>query len=96
MSAPTPYNGQAPYNNGMQYPPPLNNVLPIYETNSTFKHEDGMGPPRIARTPSPTPSEEEALSVRGAVNWRPFLNWRFWIRKEWICACPSSSGICPR
>ncbi|KAF8510029.1 hypothetical protein JB92DRAFT_464148 [Gautieria morchelliformis] len=35
------------------------------------------------RTPSPTPSEVEALTSN-ILNVKRYLNWRFWARKEWI------------
>ncbi|HEV7737226.1 MAG TPA: hypothetical protein VGO47_07650 [Chlamydiales bacterium] len=37
------------------------------------------------RTPSPTPSEVAALSTN-FINWKKFMNWRFWARKAWISA----------
>ncbi|KAF5344267.1 hypothetical protein D9758_012317 [Tetrapyrgos nigripes] len=36
----------------------------------------------MARTPSPTPSEEIALTT-GAIDWKAMKSWRFWIRWEW-------------
>ncbi|KLO10012.1 hypothetical protein SCHPADRAFT_943174 [Schizopora paradoxa] len=38
----------------------------------------------ITRTPSPTPSEAEALQRRGMIHYRSLLKWRFWVRKKWI------------
>jgi hypothetical protein len=40
------------------------------------------------RTPSPTPSEVEALKT-GAFDWKSLTNWRFWIRRDWICEAPT-------
>ncbi|KAF8630557.1 hypothetical protein AX17_005369 [Amanita inopinata Kibby_2008] len=34
------------------------------------------------RTPSPTPSEAQALKS-GTLDWKTLSNWRFWIRKQW-------------
>ncbi|KAF9267179.1 hypothetical protein L218DRAFT_856319, partial [Marasmius fiardii PR-910] len=39
--------------------------------------------PDPTRTPSPTPSELKELKS-GAIDWKTMMNWRFWIRKEWI------------
>ncbi|KAF7305550.1 hypothetical protein HMN09_00807900 [Mycena chlorophos] len=35
------------------------------------------------RTPSPTPSEAKALST-GLFDWRAWLNWHYWAKKEYI------------
>ena len=35
------------------------------------------------RTPSPTPSEVDALTS-SFLNIRRYMNWRFWARKDWI------------
>ncbi|KAF5350923.1 hypothetical protein D9758_010543 [Tetrapyrgos nigripes] len=37
----------------------------------------------LMRTPSPTPSEQKELGT-GAIDWKSLLNWRFWLRREWL------------
>lgn len=41
---------------------------------------------RINRTPSPTPSEEAELLRDSLLDWKSVMNWRFWFRREWLCA----------
>lgn len=38
------------------------------------------------RTPSPTPSEQKELSRESMFDWKTMMNWRFWFRREWLCA----------
>ncbi|KAA1467254.1 hypothetical protein DENSPDRAFT_832262 [Dentipellis sp. KUC8613] len=69
------------------YPPPNNKP---YELNSSStvnvvqltKNEDAAR--RISRTPSPTPSEQAELDRDTLFDYKKLMNWRFWIRKEWI------------
>ncbi|KAE9399671.1 hypothetical protein BT96DRAFT_801982, partial [Gymnopus androsaceus JB14] len=37
----------------------------------------------LNRTPSPTPSEAKELST-GAIDFKSLMNWRFWIRRQWL------------
>lgn len=37
------------------------------------------------RTPSPTPSELKEMKT-GAIDWKLISTWRFWLRREWLCA----------
>ncbi|KAJ3969958.1 hypothetical protein EV361DRAFT_918341 [Lentinula raphanica] len=39
--------------------------------------------PGLNRTPSPTPSEAKELQT-GAIDFKAMMNWRFWIRREWL------------
>lgn len=48
-----------------------------------------LDPRRISRTPSPTPSEAAELARDSLLDWKTLLSWRFWIRREWLCASPS-------
>lgn len=41
----------------------------------------------ITRTPSPTPSESEELKKTNLIDWKAMGRWKFWIRREWLCAC---------
>ena len=77
------------------YPPPHNEYNPSYSFNPTFnpsynnsstsalKHDY---PGRSGRTPSPTPSEAEELMKKHVIDWKKILSWRFWFRREWLCA----------
>jgi hypothetical protein len=75
------------YNTG--YPPlPRTNEhgLP-YDSNFLHPkppHETIDGAALRGRTPSPTPSEKKELG-KGAIDWKAMMNWRFWIRREWLC-----------
>ena len=72
-----------------QYPP-ANNPKP----SQTPLDYPGSGPVNVQfdnhrvglnRTPSPTPSEAKELST-GAIDFKSLMNWRFWIRRQWLCA----------
>jgi hypothetical protein len=77
-----------------QYPPPPPSST-TYDTASTAYSPNGKPPfdnqmnadygRDVARTPSPTPSELKEMSS-GAIDFKAMLNWRFWIRREWISA----------
>ncbi|KAJ7629500.1 Fungalysin metallopeptidase-domain-containing protein [Mycena polygramma] len=68
------------------YPPngPFN-PSSVSSFNSVARNHDDAR--IISRTPSPTPSEAQALS-EGLFSWKQLSNWRFWIRKEWTSAWP--------
>lgn len=85
-------SAESPSYNYSQYPPKPNytnersNGLPNDPTLLAPKppHETMDGAVLRGRTPSPTPSEQKELG-RGAIDWKAMSNWRFWIRREWIC-----------
>lgn len=70
-----------------RYPPSSNTsssdtiTLDVYAVHPNVA---GSNIRRSSRTPSPTPSEAKELET-GAIDWARMRNWRFWIRKEWIC-----------
>ena len=76
-----------------QYPayPPVNSTFnsndPTFNvnTNKDAQFAAAEAGRNLARTPSPTPSELKELKT-GAINWKAMTNWRFWIRREWLCA----------
>lgn len=41
---------------------------------------------QISRTPSPTPSEMTALSKKHLFDFEAMKSWKFWFRREWLCA----------
>ncbi|KAL1738582.1 hypothetical protein HDZ31DRAFT_4945, partial [Schizophyllum fasciatum] len=63
---------------------------PPYDNGGGSTSPDGDRAPRvdtrvdipIARTPSPTPSEERELNS-GVFDWKAISSWRYWFRKEW-------------
>jgi len=55
-------------------------------------HPNNMVRARMMRTPSPTPSEQKELSS-GAIDWKTLMNWRFWLRREWLCASQAFLGF---
>lgn len=69
--------GQQPYQSIYKSSPSPN-------SSSNDYHSKTIDPHASSRTPSPTPSEVEELK-KGAVDWRSMLNWRFWVRREWLC-----------
>jgi len=75
-----------PANDGYPYQA---NVNANYNSNSssTFNTKAAEDARAIARTPSPTPSEERELKS-GVFDWKTLGNWRFWIRKDRICMLP--------
>lgn len=70
-----------------------NDDLPYTPDTASYSPTPGgqfIGKPAVhspigPRTPSPTPSESKALKA-GVLDWKSLVNWRFWFRKEWICA----------
>lgn len=80
------------------YPPRTNftneQSQPLNDPNilsSMPPHETIDGATLRGRTPSPTPSELRGMKS-GVIDWKTLSNWRFWIRKDWICTS-SSTGI---
>ena len=48
----------------------------------------------VNRTPSPTPSEAKELAKNSVFDWDAMLKWRYWIRRDWLCASrPSSFAV---
>ena len=78
------------YGNALQpqYPYPPSNNLSFGNSTTTFSNakmpSDDVR--RTSRTPSPTPSEEAELLRDGLMDYKAMMNWRFWIRREWLCA----------
>ena len=74
----------SPYGKAPQYPYP-----PSSYGNSTTTFNNGKTPSDdvrgISRTPSPTPSEVAELLRDGVMDYKAMMNWRFWIRREWLC-----------
>ncbi|KAJ7115540.1 hypothetical protein C8R43DRAFT_1038743 [Mycena crocata] len=89
MAMPYPAYGapRPPPNNdyGMSSYPPNGAFNPssVSTFNSTAKGQAPDDIRNISRTPSPTPSEAKALK-EGLFTWKQVLNWRFWIRREWL------------
>ena len=88
MSSPYPVYGD-PYSgpDGNLYPHDASATTlgdPSTVDFHTRKAEDDAR--RVSRTPSPTPSEQKELARDGLFDWKTLLNWRFWIRREWLCA----------
>jgi len=75
--------GESPYT----YPPNNSSSQNSFTNSSTTipgKYE--LNPDPISRTPSPTPSEAAELAREGVFDWKSLTNWRFWLRREWLCA----------
>lgn len=85
-----PPSNPSPYSNSA--PSPYDGDTVTSANPFTYKNgSESTGIRRdIARTPSPTPSEQKELQT-GAINWKTLRNWRFWIRKEWACASSACS-----
>lgn len=68
------------------YPP--NNPSSTYSLNDSSTTIPGKYEfaPEPSRTPSPTPSEAAELARATFIDWKALTNWRFWLRREWICA----------
>jgi len=81
MSSYPEYRGRTSSDENYPYPPTkYNDPLPPMNAPVVVKlTEDRQA---INRTPSPTPSEVEALKT-GALSWKAFRSWKFWFRKEW-------------
>jgi hypothetical protein len=86
MSSYPEYRGRTSSDENYPYPPTkYNDPLPPMNAPVVVKlTEDRQA---INRTPSPTPSEVEALKT-GALSWKAFRSWKFWFRKEWTGAFP--------
>ncbi|KAL5503758.1 hypothetical protein ACEPAH_7829 [Sanghuangporus vaninii] len=72
----------------LKYPPPHNELNPSSDVSQTNINKDKNGDVSIgiytSRTPSPTPSEHALLNRKGVIDWKKMMNWRFWIRREWL------------
>ncbi|TFY50260.1 hypothetical protein EVJ58_g11121, partial [Rhodofomes roseus] len=92
-----PYTSASPAaaGDGQFYPPGASRIsLDDDERTSPFKYAKGgdaaVDMRATARTPSPTPSEAEELTKTSLFDWKAMSSWRYWIRKEWACACSFS------
>ncbi|KAL5526992.1 hypothetical protein ACEPAF_8721 [Sanghuangporus sanghuang] len=72
----------------LNYPPPHNELNPSFDASQTNLNKDKNVDVSIgiytSRTPSPTPSEHALLNRKGVIDWKKMMNWRFWIRREWL------------
>lgn len=77
------------WNSNGQYPPMNNYPKPSSGLDGSglpFSANVHLDPRAgLNRTPSPTPSEAKELQT-GAIDFKAMMNWRFWIRREWLCA----------
>ena len=81
---PQPWDRAAyPPNNSSMNPSPNSTNTAV--TNATYynKAHENMNELR-GQTPSPTPSELKELNTP-LLDWKTLTNWRFWIRREWLC-----------
>ncbi len=68
--------------------------LPSKETNGWERGRPAVAAVDIRsvnRTPSPTPEEAKELAKTGVFDWNAMMKWRYWIRREWLCAYLSIS-----
>ena len=98
MSSPYPGYGrpQPGANNPYMYPPNDASIpYSINDSSTTIpgKYEFTANVNRVSRTPSPTPSEAAELARDGMFDWKTMRNWRFWFRREWLCALKKSSLV---
>ncbi|KAJ3931906.1 MAG: hypothetical protein NXY57DRAFT_1005441 [Lentinula lateritia] len=75
------------WNSNGQYPPMNNYPKPSSGLDGSglpFSANVHLDPRAgLNRTPSPTPSEAKELQT-GAIDFKAMMNWRFWIRREWL------------
>ncbi|KAF8829897.1 hypothetical protein HHX47_DHR2000067 [Lentinula edodes] len=75
------------WNSNGQYPPMNNYPKPssgLYGSGLPLSANVHLDPRAgLNRTPSPTPSEAKELQT-GAIDFKAMMNWRFWIRREWL------------
>ncbi|EIN03921.1 hypothetical protein PUNSTDRAFT_128506 [Punctularia strigosozonata HHB-11173 SS5] len=86
MAQPYPAYGAPQPNYGYPYPPAADYSAATLGANN---HTITGGKPEyagrtITRTPSPTPSEQAELTRKGAIDFKAMMNWRYWIRREWL------------
>ena len=89
MSSPYPEYGRPPRgeNNLYNYPPDGASVpYSFNDSSTTIQGKYEFTTNRVSRTPSPTPSEAAELARDGVIDWKTMTNWRFWFRREWLCA----------
>ena len=79
---------QGSYNHTPAYHQQRDDVF--YPPPSSYPNNKDPRTQMVARTPSPTPSEARALN-EGVLDWKRLRSWRFWIRREWLCALPPNS-----
>lgn len=82
-------------NNGTGYPPHDTDPPMVYSQSSPAQFHKvnnystgdvSIDMRQISRTPSPTPSEMTALSKNHLLDFEAMRSWKFWFRREWLCA----------
>jgi hypothetical protein len=89
MSSPYPAYGRPPRgaSNPYMYPPDGASVpYSLNDSSTTIHGKYEFNANRVSRTPSPTPSEAAELARDGVIDWKTMRSWRFWLRREWLCA----------
>lgn len=89
--SPTPYTSAAtnPAGDGQFYPPGASRISLDDDSHTPEYKKAGdvaVNMRAIPRTPSPTPSEAEELTKTSLFDWKAMAHWRYWIRREWLCA----------
>lgn len=89
MSSPYPAYGrpQRGTSNPYMYPPDgASAPYSLNDSSTTIHGKYEFTANRVSRTPSPTPSEAAELARDGVIDWKSMKSWRFWFRREWLCA----------
>lgn len=71
------------------YPPPIEAHNSFNQSSDKMNYAEPdvrVDIREISRTPSPTPSEAAELKKDGLFDWKAMASWRYWFRRDWLCA----------
>ncbi|KIK64267.1 hypothetical protein GYMLUDRAFT_40552 [Collybiopsis luxurians FD-317 M1] len=78
-----PSHAQQYWSSNGQYPPSKSSNTAKQGPNNHLSANITFDRPETNRTPSPTPSEMRELQT-SAIDFKAMMNWRFWLRREWL------------
>lgn len=84
-----------PHDMNTASPYPAGSPAQFHKLNNYSTGDVSVNMRQISRTPSPTPSEVASLKSKHLLDFQAMKNWRFWIRREWICTSHDDRPVVP-